>query len=244
MEITPIECVLEDIRKRIRKIESESHPAVGAPSLKTLNQVLSGSVNVQVHGGTKEVADSFLGPGADNDRLNPVHVHELKRELATFLRVCGAALAVSKRLSARGEDNDRAFQAVLEKGYASLQVSVGELIHRIPQPAGGAGAGAGAIREEKEGDTDEALPSFSSSPSPQNAAPVADASSTATAAATTTTTTTTTAAAAVATCAAPATAASESSPAVAAASEDSDAASTRLPALSISSEAARETGFF
>ncbi len=53
--------MIEDINKRIERLRKEIDPDVGSPSLKTLNQVLSGSVNMQVHGGAEEVCTLFLG---------------------------------------------------------------------------------------------------------------------------------------------------------------------------------------
>src|SRR5438067_455237 len=61
--MTPLQCVLEDIHKRVAKLRLEARPALGlAADLKTLTQVLSGSVNVQVNGGTAEVCQVFLAP--------------------------------------------------------------------------------------------------------------------------------------------------------------------------------------
>jgi hypothetical protein len=48
--MTPLQCVLEDIHRRVAKLRIEARPPLGNPDIKTLTQVLSGSVNVQVNG--------------------------------------------------------------------------------------------------------------------------------------------------------------------------------------------------
>ena len=58
--LSPIECVTEDITKRMVHLQNELRPFGGVPKLKTLNQVLSGSVNMQVHGGLEEVSVRHL----------------------------------------------------------------------------------------------------------------------------------------------------------------------------------------
>lgn len=98
--MTPLQCVLEDIHKRIAKLRLEARPALGLPAdIKTLTQVLSGSVNVQVNGGTAEVCQVFLHP--DNvSKWDPTDIAELKLALGQFVHASGEALQVAVKLAA------------------------------------------------------------------------------------------------------------------------------------------------
>lgn len=125
-DISPLQCVIEDIRKRIRQLGKEALPVSGEPSLKTLGQVLSGCVNMQVHGGTKEVAETFLAIGNPVSVDNEKDVKALKAELAKFLKMAGKALEVAKGLCE--SPAEVAFVQVLSKGYQTLNAEIPRII--------------------------------------------------------------------------------------------------------------------
>jgi hypothetical protein len=126
---TPIQCVIKDVLKRISRLQEEIWPRAGAlPQLKTMNQVLSGSVNMQVHGGSKEVANAFLQSRRVREQFNVRDVEHLRALLSQFLALCGQALEVAAELVST--DNERAFQEVLENGYEDLMSSVLPLLEQ------------------------------------------------------------------------------------------------------------------
>jgi hypothetical protein len=97
--MTPIECVLEDIHRRTLKLRLEAAPPLGNPDIKTLTQVLSGSVNVQVNGGTAEVCQVFLSRD-QRDKWNPRDLDTLRAALQSFVQASGEALGVAVQLAA------------------------------------------------------------------------------------------------------------------------------------------------
>ncbi len=123
--LTPIEGVIEDIHKRLDRLRKEIDPDVGLPALKTLNQVLSGSVNMQVHGGAEEVCQLFLAMDVVG-KYEPVHVRRLRDALAIFLSLCEQALKVARSLIEKPADQP--FQEVLENGYKNLLAKVSPLV--------------------------------------------------------------------------------------------------------------------
>jgi hypothetical protein len=98
LEMSPLQCVLEDIHKRIHKLVSEARPALGNPDLKTLTQVLSGSVNVQVNGGSKEICEVFLAP-ENQSKWDAKQLDELRVALGGFVTASGDALRVAVKLA-------------------------------------------------------------------------------------------------------------------------------------------------
>jgi len=124
--LSPIECVLEDVRKRVDRVRKEINPASGPPSLKTLNQVLSGSINMQVHGGAEEVCATFLHPDkvAQHD---PAYVSQLRDELAGFFEVCYDGLKTAAKLVV--EEADKPLQELLESGYKILLGKCQDMIY-------------------------------------------------------------------------------------------------------------------
>jgi hypothetical protein len=128
--LDPLDCVLEDISKRVQKIHSEIHPsgAGAVPRLKTLNQVLSGSVNMQVHGGAKEVCEVFLAEKSpEAARYSDEKLGKLRSALSDFLDVCEEALEVSRALIT---ESDTVFQTVLDEGFAALKKSCEPLLYK------------------------------------------------------------------------------------------------------------------
>lgn len=107
--LSPIECVIEDIMKRNARLEREIRPKIGPPKLKTLYQVLSGSVNMQVHGGAEEVCQLFLHP-AKVEQYEASQVTSLRRVLMSFLELCKEAIEVARTLCT---ERDRTFQVII-----------------------------------------------------------------------------------------------------------------------------------
>jgi C2 domain in Dock180 and Zizimin proteins/DHR-2, Lobe C len=111
--INKIRASMDDIDKRVLRLEEE----IEMQSLKTLNQVLSGSVNMQVHGGVEEVVKEFLHPPLSAEFSDEEYT-SLRQLVSHFLVICDEALQVGRSLCR--DDADRAFQELLESGYASL----------------------------------------------------------------------------------------------------------------------------
>jgi len=130
--LTPIQCVLEDIKKRVERLKSEANPLGKLPDLKTLSQVLSGSVNMQVHGGAEEVCHAFLAPDQVT-KYDPAEIALLRRVLRSFLEACTEAMLVARRLSGQevgtGQEATRAFQEVLDQGFEKLKNNTSTLVY-------------------------------------------------------------------------------------------------------------------
>jgi len=143
-ELAPIQVSTNMIKHKIQDLQREAFPNSGVAKLKTLYQVLSGSVNTQVHGGVTEVAAAFLP--ADTVRSYSVEdVRALRTAIIKFLQVASGALRVARRLlqkelnrelkapfdSGRGSadqssknNSDSRFQEVLEDSFKRLKNEV------------------------------------------------------------------------------------------------------------------------
>ncbi|KAL6054781.1 dedicator of cytokinesis protein 7 isoform X5 [Balamuthia mandrillaris] len=110
--LSPIENAIDLIRGRCEALRMELD--VAAPSTKTLQQVLQGSVLVQVNAGPIEIARTFLAGGSNFDAA---HVSSLKESLQEFIKLCQFALNMNKMLIA---PDQLEFQVQLEAGYYSL----------------------------------------------------------------------------------------------------------------------------
>lgn len=126
--LSPIECVIEDIKKRTKRLQREVNPSHASPKLKTLTQILSGSVNLQVHGGTAEVCDTFLVEEKVDKYPAPL-VAELKECMKEFMMLCGEGIIVSKKLCDIG---DLPFQEVLESGFKQLMLKTRKFLFPSP----------------------------------------------------------------------------------------------------------------
>ena len=91
----PIECSFDELRKRIRILHSGINPKNGVVSLKTLSQVLAGSVVPTVHGGSKEICDVFLSP-ANRSKWDENHVAQLRTLMQRFVEICHKAVSVRR----------------------------------------------------------------------------------------------------------------------------------------------------
>jgi len=127
--MTPLQCVLEDIHRRVAKLRIEARPPLGNPDIKTLTQVLSGSVNVQVNGGTAEVCQVFLAP-ENQDKWDAADLAALRSSLAAFVHASGEALQVAVQLANATSEN-KAFIEILEQGFATLVKSVKEAVPEL-----------------------------------------------------------------------------------------------------------------
>eukprot|EP01113_Clastostelium_recurvatum_P000766 TRINITY_DN1033_c0_g1_i4.p1 TRINITY_DN1033_c0_g1~~TRINITY_DN1033_c0_g1_i4.p1 ORF type:complete len:1958 (+),score=678.41 TRINITY_DN1033_c0_g1_i4:71-5944(+) len=114
--LSPIENSIEGVEDRTAVLVQEVR--ADPPNPKTLQQVLQGSVRLQVNSGSQEICRAFLAP--DWIGLNtPDHVARLRKALALFLRACEEAISLNKTLLESGAN--QAFHAELEAGYAQLR---------------------------------------------------------------------------------------------------------------------------
>jgi len=138
INLTPIEAVAKGVRAKVRDITLKAFPLEGPAKLKTLNQVLSGAVNTQVHGGVVEIAESFLTEEAIVN-FSVEHIEQLQAVLIEFLDIAERALAIARKVlegkkgemqetrfsvTATAHSNfakDMAFQNILEERFEELQ---------------------------------------------------------------------------------------------------------------------------
>jgi hypothetical protein len=123
--LTPIECVIEDIGKRIIQLKREARPHVGSPDLKTLSQVLTGSVTTQVNGGANEVCATFLAPET-RDNFNSEKVEQLTQSMRKFFTASRRALLVHCELGT--EPSERRQQEAWQEGFDQLMSQCAPLI--------------------------------------------------------------------------------------------------------------------
>eukprot|EP01087_Luapelamoeba_hula_P013453 TRINITY_DN3839_c4_g1_i2.p1 TRINITY_DN3839_c4_g1~~TRINITY_DN3839_c4_g1_i2.p1 ORF type:complete len:1930 (-),score=376.88 TRINITY_DN3839_c4_g1_i2:62-5851(-) len=122
----PLEVSIELVQGRIAALRKEldSRP----PSTKTLQQVLQGSVLVQVNAGPSEIAKVFLG----NASAYPAEqIQQLKEDMIEFVSVCQYALVFNKSLI--GQDQEE-FQHHLEQGFGVLRTELNKFIPNIRPP--------------------------------------------------------------------------------------------------------------
>jgi hypothetical protein len=115
--LSPIENAIELIKGQVAKLraELEQFPT----RLKSLQQVLQGSVVPMVNPGPLKVCDIFLAPGTIKSKRHPVElVQELMDAMDKFVRVCGFAIKLNKSLI---DETHTKFQLMVEKFYSELQ---------------------------------------------------------------------------------------------------------------------------
>jgi hypothetical protein len=115
--LSPIENAIELIKGQVAKLraELEQYPT----RLKSLQQVLQGSVVPMVNPGPLKVCDIFLAPGTIKERKQPVElVHELMDSMDKFIRVCGFSIKLNKSLI---DETHTKFQQMVERFYSELQ---------------------------------------------------------------------------------------------------------------------------
>jgi hypothetical protein len=118
-EFPPIRVAFRQIRDRVEFIEN----AFAAKDVRKVQQLLHGSLLVQVNEGPAKIAEVFLAkPGVD-----PKYETKLKRQFAGFLHACAAALKFHGEWT---NDNVefKALQYELEAGFAGLEQKLMSLI--------------------------------------------------------------------------------------------------------------------
>lgn len=122
----PIEVAIEDVKTRNALLFSEINPPAGKElSIKTLSQVLNGSVCVQVNGGTLEVCDVFLS----KDRSPNYSKHDvevLKSSLKRFFDLIRAALPICRSLCRT--ESQLSLQDEFERSFEVLQKQCSSMI--------------------------------------------------------------------------------------------------------------------
>eukprot|EP01133_Synstelium_polycarpum_P007759 gene7759-9098_t len=115
IEISPIENSIEAIEQRCHLLSLEINQ--NPPNIKTLQQILQGSVLLQVNAGALEICRGFL---AKSQRGNwPAElVDKLGEGCTQFLRLCESALSLNERMI---QMNQISFHHELEIGYKKLR---------------------------------------------------------------------------------------------------------------------------
>lgn len=113
INLTPIENSIETIEMRCDQLLSEMR--TNPPNTKTLQNVLQGSLLIQVHVGPRKICEEFLGSNAS---LFPVdQVDRLRQSLREFLKNCEDAVTLNKSII--GPDQVK-FHTELEAGLKDL----------------------------------------------------------------------------------------------------------------------------
>jgi len=93
INLTPIENSIETIESRTDMLLSELRTA--PPNAKTLQNVLQGSVLLQVHVGPKKICEDFLG---NPKEYPPEQIETLKHDMREFVKACDDAVTLNKTL--------------------------------------------------------------------------------------------------------------------------------------------------
>jgi hypothetical protein len=113
--MSPLQCALDDIGKRVARLNHEVHPRPPhVHKLKTLSQVLSGSVALQVNGGVEEVCSAFFGPNADPQK--PSELAALRELVNAFFVLCRQGIDVYRAVG-----GDKALAEALDAGYSKIR---------------------------------------------------------------------------------------------------------------------------
>ncbi|EFA75991.1 DOCK family protein [Heterostelium album PN500] len=126
INLSPIENSIESIEARTETLLSETKAA--PPNLKMLQQVIQGSVRLQVNAGPQEICRIFLAEGSG---YPPEFTARLRRSLSAFLGVCADALQLNRSLIDQSLPAAVDFQDEMESGYLLL-LNVMEPFHVIP----------------------------------------------------------------------------------------------------------------
>jgi len=113
INLTPIENSIETIEYRTDMLQSELRMV--PPNGKTLQNVLQGSVLLQVHVGPKKICEDFLGHSND---YPTDQIQTLKHDMREFVKACDEAVTLNKTLI--GTDLLQ-FHNELEQGLKELK---------------------------------------------------------------------------------------------------------------------------
>jgi len=111
--LDPIRSAIDLIESRVLALKTEL--SVDPPNTKTLQNVLQGSILLQVNQGPLAVAQTFL---AHPDQYPSEQVEQLREGMANFVRSCGFVLKFNKKLIT---EDQVPFHARLEEAYLALQ---------------------------------------------------------------------------------------------------------------------------
>jgi len=123
IEISPIECSIEAIEQRIATVLTEVRKK--PPNLKTLQQVLQGSVRLQVNQGAIEIVRVFVGT---YEQYPIDFVQKLVSNLRLFLKACEDLLNLDKHLGPPDDPKQESFHAEMLSGYNSLYKEMNEFL--------------------------------------------------------------------------------------------------------------------
>jgi len=126
LEISPLETSTENIQQRIDAFEmciKHAKLKKDLDSLKTLQQLLQGSVRLQVNRGSIEICEAFLGE--NRIYYPPEQIEILSQKLKKFLEACQELLVLNKDLSEKNSSNDNksaeAFHLEMSTGFRELE---------------------------------------------------------------------------------------------------------------------------
>eukprot|EP01083_Nonionella_stella_P273348 927188_1 len=117
--LSPIECACDEMCRRNRILYKEANPRSGQVSFKMLTQVLAGSVIPTVHGGAKEIINSFLTPET-SPKWDAKLVIELRGNMQKFMELSHNAIEVYNANCVESKDSDNLFKDQLLSGYVKL----------------------------------------------------------------------------------------------------------------------------
>eukprot|EP00164_Ancoracysta_twista_P000838 GFYU01001106.1.p2 GENE.GFYU01001106.1~~GFYU01001106.1.p2 ORF type:complete len:1030 (-),score=336.70 GFYU01001106.1:3709-6798(-) len=131
IELAPVENSIDTIRTRcllllreVAKADAELSKPKREQKLdevsKTLQQVLQGSVLLQVNAGAKDIVASFFDPSADTSNVDKSHIEQLRQLLFDFVDACKQALDRNYNII-RDSSKQREFHENLEEGFYELE---------------------------------------------------------------------------------------------------------------------------
>eukprot|EP00033_Pygsuia_biforma_P004059 GCRY01004447.1.p1 GENE.GCRY01004447.1~~GCRY01004447.1.p1 ORF type:complete len:2087 (+),score=633.84 GCRY01004447.1:217-6477(+) len=115
IDLSPIEAAIEQMENR----NLEMRAILRQPSAKTLQQVLQGSILLQVNAGPLEICESFLRPSL-RSAFAMSHVRRLQSELSDFLELCEKLLNVNRTLLKEEDQMAVLFHSEMDGGYKDM----------------------------------------------------------------------------------------------------------------------------
>eukprot|EP01101_Sappina_pedata_P013074 TRINITY_DN9379_c0_g1_i1.p1 TRINITY_DN9379_c0_g1~~TRINITY_DN9379_c0_g1_i1.p1 ORF type:complete len:562 (-),score=218.46 TRINITY_DN9379_c0_g1_i1:33-1577(-) len=126
IEMSPIECSIEAIEQRTATLMSEVNKK--PQNLKTLQQVLQGTVRLQVNQGAMEIVRVFVGNYAEF----PIEmVNSLVAQLRLFLNACHQLLQIDQALGPENDPLQESFHNEMIVGYNDLYKEMNEYLKKF-----------------------------------------------------------------------------------------------------------------
>ncbi|EGG21534.1 DOCK family protein [Cavenderia fasciculata] len=133
INLSPIENAIEAVDARYETLNAEIKTQ--QPNFKTLQQVIQGSVRLQVNAGPQEICRTFFSEtAAGRDSYSVEHIQRLKQSLSNFLGACAEALLFNKSNVDVNTPSSIEFQEEMEQGYAQLLVGMEQ--YQVTPPEG------------------------------------------------------------------------------------------------------------